>query len=319
MISWVCSTTARTSSFGASTPCSTSTAPSRRPGATARPASTYWRSESRPRRSSSSPRRSSGIGGGGEDQAALLDRDALADPDVGQGQRARKASARTGDARVRGSPVPRGFLRASRSRRPHSTRRQAHAGNVLGRDPRARVIGCRVAHSFSWSVSRHDNFRVVPAPLLLLVLRRRGRPRDQAAQEALGAATVGRQRRPRNDRGLPEGARHAALGRRTAGDRARGRARPDARGLEGQRGGLAALPPVRARVPDAGRGRGQEARGRDRDALAAELLQEPHPRRRLPAGPENWLSVEDLASFEVGGVEVLLRMDLAYRRATAGS
>ncbi len=33
------------------------------------------------------------------------------------------------------------------------------------------------------------------------------------------------------------------------------------------------------------------------------------------AGRKNWLSVEDLASFEVGGCEVLLRMDLAYRRS----
>ncbi len=32
------------------------------------------------------------------------------------------------------------------------------------------------------------------------------------------------------------------------------------------------------------------------------------------AGRKNWLSVEDLASFDVGGTEVLLRMDLAYRR-----
>jgi len=33
------------------------------------------------------------------------------------------------------------------------------------------------------------------------------------------------------------------------------------------------------------------------------------------AGRKNWLTVEDLASFDVGGVEVLLRMDLAYRRS----
>ena len=32
-------------------------------------------------------------------------------------------------------------------------------------------------------------------------------------------------------------------------------------------------------------------------------------------GRKNWLSVEDLASFDVGGTEVLLRMDLAYRRS----
>lgn len=32
-------------------------------------------------------------------------------------------------------------------------------------------------------------------------------------------------------------------------------------------------------------------------------------------GRKNWLSVEDKASFVVGGVEVLLRMDLAFRRS----
>jgi len=32
-------------------------------------------------------------------------------------------------------------------------------------------------------------------------------------------------------------------------------------------------------------------------------------------GRKNWLSVEDKASFVIGGVEVLLRMDLAYRRS----
>ena len=35
----------------------------------------------------------------------------------------------------------------------------------------------------------------------------------------------------------------------------------------------------------------------------------------LAAGRSNWLSVEELVSFQVGDVEVLLRMDLAFRRA----
>jgi CRISPR/Cas system-associated exonuclease Cas4 (RecB family) len=36
-------------------------------------------------------------------------------------------------------------------------------------------------------------------------------------------------------------------------------------------------------------------------------------RRALDLGRERWLALEDLVSFHVGGVEVFLRMDLAYR------
>jgi hypothetical protein len=38
-------------------------------------------------------------------------------------------------------------------------------------------------------------------------------------------------------------------------------------------------------------------------------------REAFAAGRERWLTVEDLASFDVGGVPVSLRMDLAYRDA----
>jgi hypothetical protein len=38
-------------------------------------------------------------------------------------------------------------------------------------------------------------------------------------------------------------------------------------------------------------------------------------RQALAAGRERWLTLEDLVSFEVGGVTVLLRMDLAFRDA----
>jgi hypothetical protein len=36
-------------------------------------------------------------------------------------------------------------------------------------------------------------------------------------------------------------------------------------------------------------------------------------RQALEAGRERWLTLEDLVSFQLGGVEVLLRMDLAFR------
>src|SRR5258708_13979180 len=36
-------------------------------------------------------------------------------------------------------------------------------------------------------------------------------------------------------------------------------------------------------------------------------------REALAAGKERWLTVEDLVSFQVGSVEVFLRMDLAFR------
>ena len=59
------------------------------------------------------------------------------------------------------------------------------------------------------------HLRELPAALLLLLLRRQRRSRDPAPQEALGPSHVGGQRRPRDDRELPEDARRPALARRS--------------------------------------------------------------------------------------------------------
>jgi CRISPR/Cas system-associated exonuclease Cas4 (RecB family) len=48
------------------------------------------------------------------------------------------------------------------------------------------------------------------------------------------------------------------------------------------------------------------------------FFRSPTLRDALLAGRGNWLSVEDLASFDVSGVTVFLRMDLAYRRPDGG-
>jgi CRISPR/Cas system-associated exonuclease Cas4 (RecB family) len=48
------------------------------------------------------------------------------------------------------------------------------------------------------------------------------------------------------------------------------------------------------------------------------FFRSPTLRDALAAGRRNWLSVEDLASFDVSGVTVFLRMDLAYRRPGDG-
>lgn len=45
------------------------------------------------------------------------------------------------------------------------------------------------------------------------------------------------------------------------------------------------------------------------------FFKSPTLREAFAAGRERWLTVEDLVSFTVGGTEVLLRMDLAYRDA----
>ena len=61
---------------------------------------------------------------------------------------------------------------------------------------------------------------------------------------------------------------------------------------------------------------GQEDRGEHGHALAAQLLPERYPAaRRWPWAASNWLTVEDLVSFDVGECHVFLRMDLAYRDA----
>jgi CRISPR/Cas system-associated exonuclease Cas4 (RecB family) len=39
----------------------------------------------------------------------------------------------------------------------------------------------------------------------------------------------------------------------------------------------------------------------------------------LESGRKNWLSIEDLASYQLDDVEVLLRMDLAFRRPSGGT
>ena len=84
--------------------------------------------------------------------------------------------------------------------------------------------------------------RELPPPLLLLVLRGpRGR-RDPPAEEALGAAAVGRQRGARHDRAVPAHTRHAAVDRGAGGARARHSAHGDARPVAGERAGLDALP-----------------------------------------------------------------------------